>query len=65
MRGPLSPYMLNKVAQHILNQINNHIFVYNDMLLWFEFFQLIIISEAEGFNPYMIHCPLHTYKIDE
>jgi hypothetical protein len=35
------------------------------MLLWFEFFQLIIISEAEGFNPYMIHCPLHTYKIDE
>jgi hypothetical protein len=33
--------------------------------IWWEYFQLIVIFEAEGFNPHMIHCPLHTYNIDE
>jgi hypothetical protein len=32
---------------------------------WWEYFQLIIVSEAEGFNPHMIHCPPHTCNIDE
>jgi hypothetical protein len=34
-------------------------------LIWWEYFQLIVVSEAKGFNPYMIHCHLHTCNIEK